>query len=89
MSLDVSIQPDDTATLTVHSPLGQRVTFDVRQRRIRGAGAERFIVGLKGSDGQGFSQHTTFDTAFRAALSRARRYDRSLAKAAKRKGVAA
>jgi hypothetical protein len=89
MSLDVSIQPDDSATLTVRSPLGQRVTFDVRQRRIRGAGTERFIVGLKGSDGAGFSQHNTFDTAFRAALSRARRYDRSLAKAAQRKGVAA
>lgn len=89
MSLDVSIQPDDTAILVVSSPLGQRVAFDVRQRRIRGAGSERFIVGLKGSDGEGFSNHTTFDTAFRAALSRARRYDRSLAKAAKRKGVAA
>lgn len=89
MSLEVSIEPDDTATLTVRSPLGQRVTFDVRQRRIRGAGTARFIVGLKGSDGEGFSQHNDFEPAFRAALSRARRYDRSLAKAAARRGVAA
>lgn len=89
MSLDVSIQPDDTATLTVSSPLGQRVTFDVRERYVRGRGPKRFIVGLKGSDGEGFSAHKTFDTAFRSALSRARQYDRSLARVAKRKGVAA
>lgn len=97
MSLDVSIELDNTATFTVSSPLGQRVTFDVRFRPVRigrggwsgNARGLRYVVGLKGSDGEGFSAHTTFDIACRAALARARRYDQALAKAAKRKGVAA
>lgn len=97
MSLDVAIQPDDTATFTVSSPLGQRVTFDVRFRRVQiGRGGwsgksygERYVVGLKGSDGDGFSAHTSFDVACRAALSRARRYERSLLKSAALKGAAA
>jgi hypothetical protein len=97
VSLNVSIQPDDTATFTVSSPLGQRVTFDVRFRSVQigrsGWGGrtygERYVVGLKGSDGDGFSAHTSFEVACRAALSRARRYEKSLLRSAARKGVAA
>jgi hypothetical protein len=97
MSLDVNIGTDNYATFTVSSPLGQRVTFDVRFRSVRiGSGGwsgnahgVRYVVGLKGSDGQGFSAHTTFEIACRAALSRARRYEKALMKAAARRGVAA
>lgn len=97
MTLDVSIGPDDSATFTVSSPLGQRVTFDVRYRSVqvgRGGWAgksygTRYVVGLKGSDGQGFSAHNDFEVACRAALSRARRYEKALLRAATRRGVAA
>ena len=97
MALDVTVNTDDTATFTVTGPQGQRVTFDVRYRRVRiGSGGwsgksygRRFVVGLKGSDGDGFSAHTTFDIACRSALARARRYEKACARAATRKPVAA
>ena len=77
---------DDYATFRAEPIYGRAVTFEVRQRQIdvrrdRGWGGRnlqpRFVVGLKGSDGDGFAHFTTFEKACRAALSRASRYERA------------
>lgn len=83
MSLTVEIDTDH-ATFVVDPPYGSRVVFEVRLRDItidcrytRTRLNDRYVVGLKGSNGNGFSQHLSFERACAAALSRARRYDRA------------
>ncbi|HJR88951.1 MAG TPA: hypothetical protein VJ782_02195 [Aeromicrobium sp.] len=86
MSIDVVIE-QDAATFAVRPPFGKPVTFVVTEKNVnvsRQTGsfvarreAPRFVVGLKGSHGNGFSHHTTFEAACSRALSRARRYDRA------------
>lgn len=91
MSLEVDYGAD-TATFTVTRPNGMRVTFDVRKRRVKVGNGwpysysakrydDRWVVGLKGSDEDGFSQHLTYDRACQFALARARRYDRACSRA--------
>lgn len=82
MSFEARID-EHSAHIETRPEFGKPVTFVV-QRKVteigRGRGYwsprtdERYVVGLKGSSGSGFSQHKSFDTACRAALSRARRY---------------
>ena len=78
MSLEVEIDAAG-ATYAATPEYGQRVVFEVRWRVVR-HGPPRFVVQLKNSSGDGFSQHLKFETACRAALSRARRYDRAFSK---------
>lgn len=80
MSMDVEIETAH-ALLAVRPPHGRPVTFEVRLRSVKiGASswsrsrADRYVVGLKGSDGDGFSTHVSFEAACRAALRRARTY---------------
>ena len=61
---------------------GRPVTFVVTSRQVNVARAAwgkryetRYVVGLKGSGGNGFSHHTSFEVAVRHALARARRYE--------------
>lgn len=70
-----------TATFTCDPAYGRKVVFEVRERvvtvgqsRWTQQAANRFVVGLKGSDEQGFSTHRTFEAAFKAANLRATRY---------------
>jgi hypothetical protein len=79
VSIEVEINESD-ATFIVDPEHGHRVVFEVRWRRPKGAATERFVVGLKGSDGEGFSAHVLFDRACRSALWRARRYQKAFSK---------
>lgn len=72
------------ATFRAEPEYGRPVTFEVRSRLVdvsrtgwRRNMQERYVVGLKGSDGQGFAQFVSFERACSAALSRARRYERA------------
>jgi hypothetical protein len=87
MSIDVTIE-SDRATFAARPPHGRPVTFVVEQRDVNVANptrsyywskriAPRFVVGLKGGNGNGFSHHTSFEEACKRALSRARRYDKA------------
>lgn len=85
MSLDVSIDSDG-ATFAARPAYGKPVTFVVESREINVSRsgywyakrvAPRFVVALKGSSGDGFSHHTSFDEACKRALSRARRYEKA------------
>lgn len=70
------------ATFATQPEHGRPVTFVVTSRTINVARYSawgkryetRYVVGLKGSDGNGFSHHTSFEVAVRNALSRAHRY---------------
>jgi hypothetical protein len=77
MSLIVEIG-DDFATLACEPEYGRRVVFDVRYRNYRVGRSHyttpRFVVGLRGSNEAGFSGHTKFEAAVKAATIRARRY---------------
>lgn len=63
---------------------GRRVVFEVRLRSLkvrRQSGwpytrdtGNVYVVGLKGSDGEGFAHHHSFERAVQGMLSRARRY---------------
>lgn len=69
---------------------GRPVTFDVRFRPIdvgvsRRNIQDRFVVGLLGSDGDGFAHFTKFETAVASMLSRANRYHRAYSKRPKRR----
>lgn len=85
MSIDLAIGPGlDHATITASPEYGRAVTFEVRWRDVRLGNdwynrrrEPRFVVGLLGSDGAGFSQHVSFERAVSACLSRARRYDKA------------
>ena len=86
MSIEAVIE-SDAATYAVRPEHGKPVTFVVAVRAVNVTRArwgyaprrmaDRFVVGLKGSDGPGFASHTSFEAACRSALSRARRYDRA------------
>jgi len=87
MSIEVTID-SDAAVLVARPPYGKPVTFVVEQRDVNVARpvrsyylnkriAPRFVVGLKGGNGDGFSHHTSFEEACKRAISRARRYDRA------------
>lgn len=81
--IDVVI--NETDALFVADPEhGNRVVFEVCQRQIQTSQsqwshrvAERFVVQLKGSTGNGFGQFVSFEKACRSALWRARRYERA------------
>ncbi len=87
MSIEVTYE-EDRATFATRPEYGKPVTFEVRFRsavvgRSGWGGARkagRYVVGLKGSDGNGFAHFTTFEAACRSALSRARRYERAFSK---------
>jgi hypothetical protein len=88
MSLDVTFEAD-IAHFAARPEHGKPVVFEVRFREIavgndsgwgRRRKAGRYVVGLKGSDGAGFANFTTFEAACRSALSRARRYERAYSK---------
>jgi hypothetical protein len=78
---------EDSAEFATEPEHGKPVTFVVTSRRINVAKANgsywskryagRFVVGLKGSAGDGFSHHSTFEAACKSALYRARRYERA------------
>lgn len=76
----------DHATFRAEPAHGRPVTFEVRYRTIdvsTGWGRnmqDRYVVGLLGSDGDGFSHHTTFETACARALTRARRFEAAYSK---------
>lgn len=86
MSIEVTYG-EDSAEFVTRPEFGRPVTFVVTSRAINVAKAtgsyvmprraDRFVVGLKGSNGDGFSHHTTFDAACRSALHRARRYEKA------------
>lgn len=87
MSLEVSIE-SHSAVFVARPEHGRPVTFVVEQRDVNVANttrsyywakriASRYVVGLKGSTGNGFSHHVSFDEACKRALSRARRYDKA------------
>ena len=69
----------------VSAEFGKGVVFVV-EWRLCDVGARhrrmewRYVLGLKGSTGQGFSHYMSFDRACSALLSRARRYDRAYSK---------
>lgn len=75
MSLDMTVKDDERAEFTVKGKRGQHVTFDVRLRHVkvgRVMGYQpRYVVGLKGSDGDGFA-HFTIDAVSRLRARRAR-----------------
>ncbi|HKY58338.1 MAG TPA: hypothetical protein VJL80_09895 [Aeromicrobium sp.] len=83
MNIDVTIN-ENTAEYVVRPTHGRPVTFVVEFRTAIISGARsvyrrsqsgnRYVVGLKGSTGAGFSTHTSFEAACRSALSRARKY---------------
>lgn len=68
----------DTAAVRVTPDRGRTVVFEVVHRSVRGS-APRYVVQCKGSTGDGFSSHRSFETAVRSLLARARRYDRAFA----------
>lgn len=78
---------DQDATFVVEPEHGRRVVFEVRHREVHvsrrtsgiymGTPRLRWVVGLKGSDGDGLSAHSSFERALRSALWRARRYERA------------
>lgn len=78
---------EDGAVYAVRPDHGKPVTFVVTLRNIDVSNrngsywskrfADRFVVGLKGSTGHGFSHHTTLEAACRSAHYRARRYERA------------
>lgn len=79
---------DRSAEFVVEPEHGRRVVFTVEERTIDlrdvhgGWGhrpVRRFVVGLKGSRGVGFSHHMTFELACHRALVRANRYDKAYA----------
>ena len=84
--IEVDINEKD-ATFVVTPDHGRRVVFDVRYRMVPIRRCEsgvfggtlrlRWVVGLKGSDGDGLAAHTDFEKACRSALWRARRYERA------------
>ena len=84
MSMDVEINAED-ATVSVAPEYGRRVVFEVRPRTIDISSASswgrnrkrRYVVGIKGSNGAGFSHHVSFEAAVRSALYRGRRYDKA------------
>lgn len=87
MSMDVDINTED-ACVIVSPDYGRRVTFEVRRRTIdissgdswRSNRKSRFVVGIKGSEGRGFSHHVSFEAAIKSVLYRARRYDKAYSK---------
>jgi hypothetical protein len=70
----------DYASVTAEPAHGRAVTFEVRFRKVSVSRSPRYVVGLKGSDGDGFAHFTTFDRACRSAMWRARRYERAFDK---------
>jgi hypothetical protein len=80
---------EDEARIRVVPEHGKAITFVVDRRRApvtRSLACEtRYVVGLRGSGGNGFSTHTSYEAACRSALSRATRYGKAYAKA---RGVA-
>jgi len=81
------------ATFRAEPEFGRPVTFEVRLRKVDVSRSnwtrnrqDRYVVGLKGSDGDGFGHFMSFEKACAAALSRARRYERAYAKP---RGIAA
>lgn len=85
MSLTVDIDLEH-ATFIAAPEFGRTITFEVRWREINVSPANtwgakriagRWVVGLKGGNGHGFAQFTSFEKACRSALFRARRYDRA------------
>lgn len=83
------------ATFRAEPEHGRPVTFEVRLRSVNVASTSgwysrnmqtRYVVGLKGSDGQGFCQFASFEKACASALSRARRYEKAYSKP---RGIAA
>lgn len=84
ISVDIGLREASFAVRPTH---GKPVTFMVSERDINVARpqtyytakrvAPRFVVHLKGSTGDGFSHHTSFEQACARALSRARRYDKA------------
>ena len=84
------------ATFRAEPEHGRPVTFEVRLRTVNVSSdrsywrsrnmRDRYVVGLKGSDGAGFCQFTSFEKACASALSRANRYERAYSKS---RGIAA
>lgn len=88
MSLHFEVD-GERATIQTRPEYGRPVTFEVRRRKVKVGGGgywtppraeQRYVVGLKGSDGDGFSTHLSFETACSRALSRARRYEQAYSK---------
>lgn len=85
MSLEVEIN-EQHATYAVDPEHGARVVFEVRYREVNISRSrwrnlkDRYVVGLKGSDGDGFAHFTSFEKACRSALYRARRYEKAYSK---------
>lgn len=77
---------EDGAQFTVEPEHGKRVVFDVRFREVaigrqwHRKYEKRFVVGLAGSAGDGFSQHLSYEAAVKRALSRARQYEKAYAR---------
>lgn len=82
----IAVEFEEKRAEAVVSPtFGRRVVFVVEWRQLDVGVSHRrlsyrYVVGLKGSTGQGFSHHTRFDDACSRLLSRARRYDRAYSK---------
>jgi hypothetical protein len=81
------IDTGDSDALVITRPeFGRPVTFTVCERRVTVRSKnfwgsrtteQRWVVSLKGSTGEGFSTHRTYDAALKAALIRARKYVRA------------
>lgn len=80
------ISEDHALIKVVPEEPGKPVTFEVRYRTVRIWNGwnyyhpSAYVVGLKGSDGEGFSHHYTFEKAVQAVFIRARRYERAYAR---------
>lgn len=73
------------ASAIVEPECGRRVVFEVRLRSLtyrkrdgwRAHAKDAYVVGLKGSDGEGFGHHYKFERAVASMLYRARRYEKA------------
>lgn len=84
MSIEVTFDAE-RAEAVVDPAYGRRVVFVVERRTVRTGKrnhwyqpqANRWVVGLRGSQTDGFSSHSTYEGACTSLLSRARRYERA------------
>jgi len=82
----VATYEEDGALFVVEPEYGCRVVFEVSRRRAPVGprstwGTQRcesrYVVGLKGSNGNGFSTHVSYEAACKAARIRAQKYERA------------
>ena len=75
MNITADYDGMNRASFVISPPFGRAVTLVVTPRRTpRGT---RWVVSTPANLGDGFSRHTTYEAACKAALSRAKRYDRA------------